>query len=133
MTGPTVAAGLLAGFEDILDEPAPYDPSKRRFEPQAAFPGAFAESCRPRAIFFPTVAHEPESRARPLSKSETMSRLIRMCPWACYDGAAARAHLAALSLLARQADGFELRAGTDLLRDEEFASRFISTSAGGVK
>ncbi len=52
---PTIAAGVLGGFEDRLSEPAPFDPLKRRFEPQEIFPERFAESCAPAAVFFPKV------------------------------------------------------------------------------
>jgi hypothetical protein len=53
-----------------------------------------------------------------------MARLIRMCPWACYDKATAEAHLVVLGELARQADGYELFAGPDLLNSER-ASEFL--------
>jgi len=44
-----------------------------------------------------------------------MMRLIRACPWATYDTAIASANLVVLSALARQATGFDLSAGRDLL------------------
>jgi len=125
VTEPTVAAGVLVGFEDRLSEPAPFDPLKRRFEPQEIFPGRFADACVPRAVFFPTVTHETSSAARRLTQAETMRQLLRVCPWACYDKPSAAAHLGVLAGLARQAAGFELRAGTDLLRDASHASRFV--------
>jgi hypothetical protein len=131
VTEPTVAAGLLEGFEDLLAEPAPFDPLKRRFEPQEIFPDRFADACVPRAVFFPTVTHEETSRARRLTQAETMRQLLRVCPWACYDRPAAAAHLGVLAGLARQAAGYELRAGTDLLRDAAYASGFISACARG--
>ena len=125
VTEPTVAAGVLGGFEDRLSDPAPFDPLKRRFEPQELFPDRFADACAPRSIFFPTVTNEQASNARRLSQAETMRQLLRVCPWACYDKPAAAAHLGVLAGLARQAAGFELRAGTDLLRDAAHASRYV--------
>lgn len=125
VTEPTVAAGVLEGFEDRLSEPAPFDPLKRRFEPQEIFPDRFADACVPRAVFFPTVTHEPSSIARRLTQAETMRQFLRVSPWACYDKPAAASHLGVLAALARQATGFELRAGTDLLRDAAHASRFV--------
>jgi hypothetical protein len=126
---PTLATGVIGGFEARLEEPAPFDPLKRRFEPQEVFPGGFAASCVPRVLVFPSVSGGRESRARRLTQAETMSRLIRMCPWACYDKPAAGAHLAALALLARRAAGFELFAGADLFGDAGRASRFFQTFA----
>lgn len=130
LTEQTVAAGVLSGFEGILSEPAPFDPLKRRFEPHAVFPDRFSESCVPRALFFPVITGEASSRARRLTQSETMRGLLRMCPWACYDRPAAPAHLGLLARLARQAAGYELRAGTDLLSDADFASEFMRGHAG---
>jgi hypothetical protein len=130
VTTPTVTSGVLADFEELLTEPVPFDPQKRRFEPEKVFPGGFVEACVPRNIFFPFITGEPLSQTRRLSQAETMARLIKMCPWACYDKPAARAHLGVLSSLARQSTGFELRAGTDLLGDAAFSAKFISESAG---
>ncbi|MCA1621381.1 MAG: hypothetical protein LC795_19175 [Acidobacteria bacterium] len=128
---PTIAAGVLGGFEDRLSEPAPFDPLKRRFEPQEIFPERFAESTVPRAIFFPTVTREPSSSARRLSQAETMRQLLRMCPWACYDKPSATAHLGVLAGLARQAAGYELRACTDLIGDAAHASAFVYACTRG--
>jgi hypothetical protein len=129
VTDATVEAGPLGGFENFLTEAPPFDPQKRRFEPESVFPGGFVESCEPRAIFFPAVTNEGESRTRALTQAETMARLIRMCPWACYDRPAAKAHLDVLARLARQAAGFELFAGRDLL-DAERAACFLLSRAG---
>jgi hypothetical protein len=130
LTEPGVAAGILSGYEDRLTAPADFDPLKRRFEPQAVFPNRFAEVSVPRAIFFPSVTHEASSRARHLSQAETMRCLIRMCPWACYDKPSAKAHLAVLAGLSRQAEGYELLAGEDLIGDAGFASRFMRGCVG---
>jgi len=133
VTDATVAAGPLCGFQVLLTEALPFDPQKRRFEPEAVFPGAFVETCDPRAIFFPVVTGKRASRTRALSQAETMARLLRMCPWACYDRPAAQAHLDALARLARQAAGFDLFAGADLLGDAAHACRFLLSRAGGVQ
>lgn len=125
VTEQTVAAGVLEGFEELLGEPAPFDPLKRRFKPHDIFPDGFSESCVPRALFFPVVTGEQASGARRLTQAETMRGLLRMCPWACYDRPAAAAHLNLLARLARQAAGFELRAGRDLLGDAVYSSDYL--------
>ncbi|HWS88510.1 MAG TPA: hypothetical protein VN282_16170 [Pyrinomonadaceae bacterium] len=125
VTEQTVAAGVLEGFEDSLREPTAFDPLKRRFKPHAVFPEGFAESCAPRALFFPVITNEPASRARRLTQAETMRGLLRMCPWACYDRPAAAAHLGLLARLARQAAGFELHAGRDLLGDASRSADYL--------
>jgi hypothetical protein len=129
---PTVASGVLRGREEFLSAPASFDPDKMRFEPQSIFPGGFEESCSPRVLFFPVLTREPLSNTRALSQGEAMARLIRMCPWAGYDRPAARAHLAVLARLARQAEAHELRAGTDLLGDAAYASDFFDARIRGA-
>jgi hypothetical protein len=79
----------------------------------------------PRAIFLPFITNEPASRARRLTQAETMRALLRMCPWACYDKPAAATHLGLLARLARQAAGYELRAGRDLLGDAGYSSDYL--------
>jgi hypothetical protein len=126
VTVQTISAGSLAGFEDSLTGPLPFDPSKRRFDPLEVFPGGYAESCAPSAIFFPEVTNEPGSRAERLGQGEAMALLIRMCPWASYDRAAARGHLSALSRLARSCDAYRLHAGTDLYGDAARTARYVA-------
>lgn len=129
VSAPTVAAGVLAGYEDLLTEPVSFDPLKRRFEPQAIFPGSFSDVCVPHTIFFPFITGERASESRRLTRAEAMARLIRICPWACYDKPAARAHLDVLTRLTQQTRAFELLAGTDLLGDPNEVARFISRRA----
>jgi hypothetical protein len=132
VTRPTVESTALAGSEQFMREPAPFDPNKTRFEPQSIFPGGFVESCEPRFIFFSTLTREPESGARALTQTESMARLIRICPWAGYDRPAARGHLDVLARLAKQAEAYELRAGTDLLGDAEYTSDFFKSRVHGA-
>jgi len=108
---------------------APFDPLKKRFEPARVFPGQFAQSCTPRKLLFSRIEGAPSSRMQLLNRAETMSRLIRMCPWACYDKTTAEAHLKVLGELARQTDGFELFAGADLLNSERASDFLLSQFA----
>ena len=85
----------------------------------------------PRALFFPVITNEAASGARRMTQAETMRGLLRMCPWACYDRPAAAAHLGLLARLARQAAGFELKAGRDLLGDAEYAAGYLQRVVSG--
>jgi hypothetical protein len=67
---------------------------------------------------FTTISGAKETQLHKLTQAETMSRLIRACPWATYDTAVAGPNLELLSRLARQAKGFNLMAGTDLLEPD---------------
>jgi hypothetical protein len=95
---------------------------KKSFMPHEIFPETFLPECEPHSIFFPTITEEDQSVVRPLTRSETMIQLIKLCPWSCYDPVTSAGHLHALSSLARQCAGFVLLAGRDLLRDPARAS-----------
>lgn len=115
-----------AALQSAASTVVPFDPLKKRFEPSVVFPSRFTRSCTPSTLVFSQISNEAKSRARRLSPAQSMARLLRMCPWACYDKSVAASHLNILARLARQANGFELLAGEDLLNDPDFAGRFLS-------
>lgn len=98
---------------------------KTCFEPAGVFATPAVSSVAPRFVLFASISGLKETHISALNQAETMSRLIRACPWATYDTAVASAHLQLLSRLARQAHGFELNGGTDLLEPDR-ASHIIS-------
>ena len=100
--------------------------AKIRFEPVDVFGQKPAESAIPRALFFTSLSGKGETQVVELSQSETMSRLLRACPWATYDREVARENLKLLSHLARQSRGFDLIAGRDLLTPG-YAGEFLKT------
>lgn len=108
---------------------APFDSSKKRFEPRAVFPDGFTLACRPTTLFFSRVTRK-KSVTRALSAAETLAQLLRMCPWACYDKSTARRHLKVLSDLARQTRGFALSVGPDLFGQPQKTSRYLMAQAG---
>ena len=95
---------------------------KKLFAPQNVFDSAFMEQCTPKALFFSELSDGERTRIGRLSTAETMTRLIRMSPWSCYDQTTAADHLAALSSLAIQAKGYSLHAAKDLLEPQTAAS-----------
>jgi hypothetical protein len=127
VTEPTIEAAGGLNLEAHAKGPVPFDPHKRRFDPAAVFEGGFAETCRPRLLLFPRVSGGERSLTRKLSRAETMTNLLRLCPWACYDRSSARGHLRALSRLAAQAAAYELDAGRELLAGPEVAARFVAS------
>ena len=124
LTDEVFAATRLAESESIEVSVVPFDPFKKRFEPARVFSGRFTLACKPTRVLFSRIQDGAVTRLEPLNRSETMARLLRMCPWACYDKVTAQAHLEVLGGLARQADGFELLAGANLLNSER-ASEFL--------
>jgi hypothetical protein len=97
---------------------------KTCFEPASVLATPAVLHVVPRFVLFASVSGANETRLSELGQAETMTRLLRACPWATYDTAVAGPHLQLLSRLARQAKGFELQAGTDILEPEQ-ASRII--------
>lgn len=113
------------GFRSFFAVTAAGGDLKHCFEPEIVFGTKRTAQAFPRAIIFTRLNGEPSSELSNLSQAETMTRLLRACPWATYDKSIAGANLELLSTLARQARGFDLSAGRDLL-DPSFATSFIS-------
>jgi hypothetical protein len=88
---------------------------KKQFLPHRVFDSEFKEQCTPKTLFFSQISGGERSQVSRLSSAETMARLIRMCPWSCYDRATAAEHLAVLSVLTKRSTGYSLFAGKDLL------------------
>jgi len=88
---------------------------KNVFEPADVFPSGVMSRVVPQWLLFTSISGDKETRMIHLSQPETMTRLIRACPWATYDTSIAGANLDLLCRLARQAKAFALSAGTDLL------------------
>ena len=101
------------------------DRFKHCFEPDTVFGAPRTSQVLPGLVLFTRLNDQPESRLSKLTQTETMMHLIRACPWATYDTAVASANLEVLSALARQAIGFDLAAGRDLLLPG-FASDMLS-------
>ncbi|MGH9930086.1 MAG: hypothetical protein ACREA9_12805 [Pyrinomonadaceae bacterium] len=107
----------LTDFQYAIGGRVPGKEAKVRFYARQAFPGKFVERCLPGAILFPTVSGETKSRLEPLKQADALARLIRQCPWATCDAAAAPAHLRVLSKLAKQTRSYTLFAGRDIFAD----------------
>ena len=119
------SATLERGDFAQISKAAASDKSKVCFEPETVLGSAHRTSAVPRALFFTSLSGEETTRVNKLTQTETMTRLIRACPWATYDTAIAGANLNVLSKLARQTNAFDLLAGRDLL-EPEFASALLS-------
>jgi hypothetical protein len=96
---------------------------KKCFEPEAKR----TEYASPQLLLFISLNGQSHSELSKLTQAETMTRLIRACPWATYDRSIAGANLELLSALARQARGFDLSAGSDLL-ESGFAAWLVKSA-----
>ena len=91
------------------------DRFKTCFEPDEVFASGRRLTASPGVLLFTSLSGEPKTRLDRLTQAESMTRLIRACPWATYDTSIAGANLELLSKLARQTSAFDLHAGRDLL------------------
>lgn len=114
------------GFRSFFAVSAP-GTFKHCFEPEIALGSKRVEQAYPGSLLFISLNGESRSRLSKLTQAETMMRLITACPWATYDKSVASANLELLSALARQASGFDLSAGRDLLAPG-FAASFLSAA-----
>ncbi len=117
---------FFALSQDAAKESGARPGVKHCFEPAGVFSAPRVAQVAPRFLLFSSIGGEAETRLQALMQAETMARLIRACPWATYDTAVAGANLELLSQLARQAKGFDLTAGRDLL-DSRRASEIVSS------
>lgn len=124
VNGEVEARGFRSFFAVSTGEVgAPY---KSCFEPEVVLGSERRQQATPGALFFTRLNGEQKSRVTKLTQSETMTRLLRACPWATYDTAIASANLAVLSTLARQTTAFDLSAGSDLLEPGRAADLLTS-------
>jgi hypothetical protein len=128
LTPQTIEGSGLPEVNSLVGNGPIGDSGKRRLEARELFPSGVVEECQPNVIFFPIVANEQTSRTRELSPAETMSRLIRLCPWSCYDRAVAREFLDVLAKLVKQSVSFDLFAGNDLMGDPHYTSNFLTAA-----
>lgn len=99
---------------------------KERVLPEDHFGANQIQSAVPGSILFSSISGEGQSRFSPLSATEAMTRLLRLCPWASYDKATSIDHLRLLGQLANSVASFELQAGRDLVTDPLMAGRLVS-------
>jgi hypothetical protein len=104
---------------------------KTCFEPNTVVAAQRKLQALPRLLLFISLSGEYETRLNKLTQAESMTRLIRACPWATYDTAVAARNLELLSTLARQTSAFDLFAGRDLLEPKhasDLLSRYLEVN-----
>ncbi len=111
-----------------LTQPKPDSGEKKRVIPEHHFGSQPTESATPVTVIFPRITGETESRLVALNPAESMSRLIRLSPWATYDKPTSTAHLKMLGQLANSTNAFIFEGGTDILIDPTLAARLIFTA-----
>ena len=112
------------GFRSFFAVRAAAARSKTCFEPDAVFGSGRRLKASPGVLLFISLSGQQKTRLDRLTQAESMTRLIRACPWATYDASIAGANLEVLSKLARQTSAYDLRAGRDLLQAGYAANLF---------
>ena len=116
------------GFRSFFALSNAGDASKTCFKPDTVFTSGRRLKASPGVLMFISLSGEQKTRLTKLTQTESMTRLIRACPWATYDTSIASANLELLSKLARQASAFALSGGRDLLVPK-YASELLSQYA----
>ena len=100
-------------------------PWKARITPHEHFDSAPIEEAKVGSIIFPNIMREPRSSLRRVTPAKTMTRLLRLCPWASYDKPTSSEHLSTLAHLSNSAAAFVLNAGTDILNEPQLTTELI--------
>jgi hypothetical protein len=104
---------------------------KRRFDPRQIWPEQYSPEARPRFIIDCHVTDEETTRITPVSRAESLARLVGSTPWLMFDQSTAPAHLEMFRALAATCSGFEMRAGRDLLRNPDLMASLIESRTRG--
>src|SRR2546426_6238451 len=120
--------GRSPGLAPYATESVPTT-NKRRLDPRQVWPGQYAAVANPRFIIDCNVVDEETTRIRPISRAESLARLVGSTPWLMFDRATAPAHLEIFRSLAAACCGFELSAGRDLLRDPARIASLLAPEA----
>ena len=105
---------------------------KQRVVPEDHFETVPVQRATAGLICFPGITSESTTSIVAMTPSETMMRLLRLCPWASYDKPTSAEHLRILALLAHTTSAFELRAGADVLREPEHVAAMLSELSSNV-
>ncbi len=104
--------------------------AKRLVEMASLYPGRFRGVLTPRAVLFPEIVSEPRSRVLPLSRAETLLRLLRDGAGVLHDRASTAAQTALLAGISQAAAGFRLLHGADVHSDPARLSALLQRLAG---
>lgn len=127
VTSETVAHSGLSELDSLLADQKVNTVSKFPLHPQHIFPSKLVDKCVPGVLIFANRTGGPQSRIQSLSQAEVMKRLLRMCPLASFDRPVAEKFQRVLWLLTRQSRGFDLFAGTDLVKDPDYTATFLGS------
>jgi hypothetical protein len=100
--------------------------NKRRFDPRQVWPEKYASVVTPSFIIACSVADAETTHIAPISRAESLARLVGSSPWLMFDRATAPAHLEIFRSLAATSCSFELKAGRDLLRNRDRIASLIA-------
>ena len=101
--------------------------SKLALVPQDYFPDRLTSSAIPRVLLFLKIVKAGTSSFQKLTEYEAMTRLLKQCPWACYDKPVASNYVGVLGTLVKQSAAFDLFLGADLLENPDFTLNLLNT------
>ncbi len=98
---------------------------KRRLDPLRIWPERAAPEIHPEFIVVCKITNEENSRVVPISRAESLARLVGSTPWLMLDRATASVHLELFRELAATCFGFEWRAGRDVRSNGERVAQLL--------
>ncbi|HUE82271.1 MAG TPA: hypothetical protein VMM84_09160 [Pyrinomonadaceae bacterium] len=106
---------------------APGSTSKLALAPQDYFPDRLTSSSIPGVLLFLKIVKAGTTSFQKLTEYEAMTRLLKQCPWACYDKPVASNYVGVLGTLVKQSAAFGLFLGADLLENPDFTLNLLNT------
>jgi hypothetical protein len=119
------APAMFHHYPELRAESIAQHPGKRLVEVGSLYTGQSRSQAQPRVILFPEIVAETESRAVPLSPTETLLRLLDIGAARLHDRASMTAQMAALGKLAASARGYRLLHGADVHHHPERIAALI--------
>jgi hypothetical protein len=122
-----------AAYPEFLLGPEEPDASggrRRRIGVPEAYPERFVTRCRPCTLIFPRLASQSQSTLNRITPARALQSLLAQSAPQLFDRCTMPRHFEVLKNLLRQAESYELRSGTDLLRRPEKLIELIHEARG---
>ncbi len=101
--------------------------AKLALAPQDYFPDRLASSSIPEVLLFLRIVKADKSSFQKVTEYEAMTRLLKLCPWACYDKPVAKDYVGVIAALVKQSTAFDLFLGADLLENPDVTLNLLNS------
>lgn len=123
------APSMFKNFPELVAKTSSPATGKRLVEVDSIYPDRIRKVMRPHVILFPEIATESQTRAIPLSGTETLVHLLKSGAAKLHDRTSMTAQMVVLARLAGSTRGFRLLHGTDVHRNPERVAALVQQLA----